>query len=383
MSNKITDQEWKEYLDELYDWIQEQYQLFLDDEISVDEYNENLEYYQNEINRINSIHGNFQEDDDEIIDSLSELEKNRKPFLTEDVFKEFFGLDSSESSSTSNKENEVIANKDIKENINLTENKIIKEENKPTREKSAINNKQEIIEKSEISNKQEIIEKPEISNKPEIIEKPEISNKQEISSSNNKIKLKPKVTNNNEPIRLNIILIGDSAVGRSSIRRRFMHRHFVEEHLTTIAATMDHKEYVIGDKTYDINIIDLGGQDYYQNIRKNFYRDVNAAIIVFDLTRRETFNRIDFWIKEFFRSTHRLVPFIIVGNKADSKNRQVKRKEGENVAYRLSRYTVPKFRVKYFETSAKDNLNIDDIFTEVCNLTIKLKKEQRKIKQSN
>ncbi|MDH5401021.1 MAG: GTP-binding protein [Candidatus Heimdallarchaeota archaeon] len=184
---------------------------------------------------------------------------------------------------------------------------------------------------------------------------------------------------NDKVIRSNILLIGDSAVGRTSLRRAWMGKHFVESHLTTIGASIEKKTIEIDNYSFDVTLTDLGGQDFYSTLRRNFYRNVDGAIVVFDLTRPETYRRLEFWVKELYREIKQLVPFIIVGNKSDSKNRKISVEEGEKISNWFSRSTMPKFRVRYLETSAKAGSNVDEIFNVMCKeiKSFKIQQERR------
>ncbi len=179
------------------------------------------------------------------------------------------------------------------------------------------------------------------------------------------IKTQPKTKKTSEITNIQIVLLGESGVGRSSLRRAFLGKHFIPEHLSTVGAAMDDRIVNIDGRHYKITLVDLGGQDFYAPIRANFYRKAKGALLVFDLTRKETFVKLDSWLREFFRHTQRGLPFLLVGNKADLK-RKVPYEEGQLLAENLSKQTAHVgFEVKYFETSAKDNYNVDLVFEEL------------------
>ncbi len=327
----ISSNEWKGYLKELYNWVSDKYEKYANGDIDKTEYEENLAYYQEELERIDA---KFNPPPVEVEDSTEEVEEAPPSgaFLSQDTFENFFGI-------TIEGEDPKKEEEDILEDIILDTPSYHDEYKNDISEEL-----EEIVEKTHSSDMSVYAEE-----EPPAVELDFSEFKQD------------------DMFTMSLLLIGDSAVGRSSIRRNFMGKNFIPTHLTTIGATMDKKKAIFDEREYALTIIDLGGQDFYEGVRKNFYRNVSGAIIVFDLTRRETFMRLDYWAREFLRSVKELKPFIIVGNKADEKKRKVTRKEGEKVALNFSRFTMPKFRVRYFETSAKDTLNIHEIFSRICN----------------
>ena len=167
--------------------------------------------------------------------------------------------------------------------------------------------------------------------------------------------------------KTNIIIIGNSGVGCTSIRRVFFGQNFVARHLSTMGAAIDEKAMEISGKKIVLNLIDLAGADFYAPIRMNFYRNVSIALIVFDVSERLSFQQIDKWINElYFNSGKRAVPFVLVGNKIDLK-RKIKKKAGIKLADKLSQQTqIYGFKVSYYEVSAKENWNIEELFTEIA-----------------
>jgi small GTP-binding protein len=309
---------WQEYLDDLYQWIQEKYQLFEMKTINEAEYNEHLEYYLKEKERIETIIDesikNIEEEELAHIDDFEEDESKRSAFLNQERFEEFFGV-----------------------KINDELKRIKQEEFNSAESPKSVEETEKIWQI--VTGEQTSIETP-----VKEVEEPQLDNEMSV----------------------NILLIGDSAVGRTSLRRAWMGKHFIENHLTTIGASIEKKTIVMDNFTYNITLTDLGGQDFYSGLRRNFYRNIDAAIIVFDLTRADTFRRLDFWVKEMYREIKRLVPFMIVGNKMDSKNRQIPEKYGIRASAKYSRTTLPRFRVRYMETSAKSGTNVNEIFDIMC-----------------
>lgn len=352
----ISSDEWKGYLKELYNWVSDKYEKYANGDIDKIEYEENLAYYQQELERIDAKFNPPQKREDPKEEAKEEEKEEKQPgsFLSQSTFEDFFGITAE-------------GDKPLKEEEEILEDIILDTPSYHDEYETQDEFKKDISE--ELEQLVEQTHKRDVSVYAE--EEPPA------------VELDFEEFKQPDMYTMSLLLIGDSAVGRSSIRRNFMGKNFIPTHLTTIAATMDKKQVTFDERKYALTIIDLGGQDFYEGVRKNFYRNVSGAVIVFDLTRRETFMRLDYWAREFLRSVKELKPFIIVGNKADAKKRKITKKEGEKVALNFSRFTMPKFRVRYYETSAKDTLNIHEIFSSICNEIRLFEKFRSKIGDAN
>lgn len=127
----------------------------------------------------------------------------------------------------------------------------------------------------------------------------------------------------------------------------------------------------MNDKLVRVKIWDTAGQEQYKSLTKNFYRNSDGVIIVFDVSERSTFEKVQEWIQsiEDYTSNERNIQKILVGNKIDLP-RQVTTEEGEKVG---TSYNIP-----YFEVSAKENIGIENfmkkIIEDVVNNTSSAKK---------
>ena len=161
-----------------------------------------------------------------------------------------------------------------------------------------------------------------------------------------------------------------------------MGKHFISNHLTTIGASIEKKTIELDGWTINVTLTDLGGQDFYSELRKNFYRNIDGAVIVFDLTKPDTFRRIDYWVKEFYRESKKLVPFILVGNKYDLPNRVIPKDKGIILSEKFSKMTMPNFKVRYLESSAKSGKQVNEVFETICREIKSFKiQKRRKIKK--
>lgn len=150
-----------------------------------------------------------------------------------------------------------------------------------------------------------------------------------------------------------LIVIGDSGVGKTSMVQRLMKKAFPVEYQSTIGLDFASKTIMIHNhilvKSY---IWDTAGQEVFSSIIASYYRDIAGAIIVFDVSNRDSFQRCDFWLSELDnkRRSLRDISVLLLGNKIDS-NREVSEEEAS--AYAKDRGLL------YIETSAKTGENIE------------------------
>ena len=151
-----------------------------------------------------------------------------------------------------------------------------------------------------------------------------------------------------------LLIIGDSTVGKTSILSRFANGTFNSNYLATVGLENFTKDEIIDNKTVRIKIWDTAGQERYKALTKGFFRNAQGIMIVYDVTNAETFENLTIWIKsinEHMGTDTEKIPSIVIGNKVDSEEREVKFEEAELFA---KKYNYP-----YFETSAKTGENID------------------------
>ena len=169
-----------------------------------------------------------------------------------------------------------------------------------------------------------------------------------------------QITNADNFINFKIIIIGDSGVGKSSILKRAVKNTFDENYQNTIGFEFLLMHFNINDLKIKLQIWDTCGQEAYRSLVQGFYRNTSLAVIVYDISRKETYEGLDIWLKDLRSHTDQELPIFIVGNKLDKENeRQVPYKDAKDFSlYR---------RTKYFtECSAKTGYNVNDIFHEVA-----------------
>ncbi|MFW9969544.1 MAG: Rab family GTPase [Candidatus Odinarchaeota archaeon] len=158
-----------------------------------------------------------------------------------------------------------------------------------------------------------------------------------------------------------VIVIGPGGVGKSSLIRRFVENKFTFNYKFTIGVEISSKmvEYEKGSSAR-LTIWDIGGQDRFKVVRHNFYEGTHGALVVFDISRAETFLNMQEWISDMKNILEKDVPFIILGNKSDLIS-----EIGESINVSEPKQFAGKADSKYIETSAKSGNNVEEAFAEL------------------
>jgi small GTP-binding protein len=152
-----------------------------------------------------------------------------------------------------------------------------------------------------------------------------------------------------------IVLIGDSGVGKTNILSRYIKNDFNINTKSTVGVEFGSKNLVFENYRIKAQIWDTAGQERYKSITNAYYKGAKGAFIVFDLSKKETFQNCDKWLSELNANTDSDVTVILIGNKCDlEREREVSREEAEAKAGHYS--------IAYIETSALQALNIDKAF---------------------
>ena len=169
-------------------------------------------------------------------------------------------------------------------------------------------------------------------------------------------------------INLKILLVGDSTVGKTTLISKYCDNQFSPDHITTIGVEYKNKTIDLNGRKTNLQIWDTSGQERYQSITKNFYRNADGILFVFDVTNQDSFDHIKNWLitseeneKDFEK--------ILVGNKIDLTDKIVINKE------KMEKYGEKKNMNSYL-TSAKDGTNVDVIFKEIAKLILANKTEE-------
>jgi small GTP-binding protein len=164
---------------------------------------------------------------------------------------------------------------------------------------------------------------------------------------------------NNPSINFNYlfkyIIIGDAAVGKSNLLLRYAHGQFKDEYQLTIGVEFGAKNISINDKIYRIQIWDTAGQENFRSITRAYYKNSVCALVVYDITNRDSFNNISNWVEDCKNQSPKTIFMVLVGNKSDLNDKRV-------ISVDEGRELAEKYNMIFFETSAKTGDNVDLIF---------------------
>ena len=154
-----------------------------------------------------------------------------------------------------------------------------------------------------------------------------------------------------------IVLIGESGVGKSCLLVRFVDDKFVHSRQGTIGVDFKYRTLHSDGATVKLQIWDTAGQEKFKTIRSAYYRSLDGIVVVYDITRKETFDRVPLWLDEAFKYSNDNPQKLLVGAKSDlaATSRQVKTEEAE--AFAKSK------NMQFFETSAMTGEKIIEAFT--------------------
>ena len=195
----------------------------------------------------------------------------------------------------------------------------------------------------------------------ENIKKENQDNKKENDLIKNE-KRKIIVINNDNSEQINadfsfkLIVIGNSSVGKSSLVDRAIKNRFLEDYSATIGFDYYSFFLKIDDQIVKLQIWDTCGQEIYQSLISNFYRNSSCAIMVYAINDKKSFENLEIWLKELRKESNPDVKTILIGNKCDLESkREVSFEEAE-------KYSKDFNFVQFFETSAKTGFNAQKVF---------------------
>jgi len=156
-----------------------------------------------------------------------------------------------------------------------------------------------------------------------------------------------------------VVLLGDMGVGKSSIALRLVHNQFNANSVTTVGAVCWTKSVNTSAGSIKLQLWDTAGQERYHALAPLYYRGAAVAVVVYDITRRETFGTLKDWVRELKMQGPSNILIAVVGNKADLVDaRQVEESAGREFATEINGL--------FAETSAKDTEGgINQLFTRI------------------
>ena len=164
----------------------------------------------------------------------------------------------------------------------------------------------------------------------------------------------------NYEMMFKVVLVGDSSVGKTNIMSKYLKNEFHEDSKATVGVEFGSKQFNIEGHQIKAQIWDPAGQERYKAITSAYYKGAKGAFVVYDITRKQSFDSVDRWINDLRAAADKNLSIIIIGNKCDLEDqRQVNKEQGEDKA--------KNYEVAFMETSALSGENLDKAFDKMIN----------------
>ena len=152
-----------------------------------------------------------------------------------------------------------------------------------------------------------------------------------------------------------VLLLGNSNVGKSSLFLRFVDDIWNDTFVPTIGVDFKIKTFDIDEKKIKMQIWDTAGQERFKNIIASYYRGAHGILLIYDVTDKDSFKNLNNWLIEIEKNASKNVLKVLIGNKSDLEDKRV-------ITYNQGKDFADTYGLKFIETSAKKNLNVNEAF---------------------
>jgi Ras-related protein Rab-21 len=176
--------------------------------------------------------------------------------------------------------------------------------------------------------------------------------------------------------RFKVVLLGEGRVGKTSILLRYTKGEYNDRQISTLQASYLDKRVTLNPSGTNVHlsIWDTAGQERFHALGPIYYRDASGALLVYDITDAESFNKVKNWVKELRKIVGNDITIVIAGNKIDlEKNRNVSEEEATKYAESVG--------ATHFNCSAKANRGLDEVFTNLSQRMVDFKRKGGQGKQ--
>ncbi len=170
--------------------------------------------------------------------------------------------------------------------------------------------------------------------------------------------------NNKDDKVIKILILGDSGCGKTSLLGAFCGLQFKEKSISTIGIDFKMKNIMKDGEKYKIQVWDTAGQEKFRSITSSYYKKCQGVIIAYSISKKSSFENMKMWLDQINLHTNSSIVKVIVGTKCDlNMSREVSYEEGESFAKSKG--------LGFFESSAKQKINVDAIFEDILNKVVK------------
>ena len=159
----------------------------------------------------------------------------------------------------------------------------------------------------------------------------------------------------NFDILYKIVIIGDSGVGKSNILSRYVRDEFSIDTKATVGVEFGSKIISINNQQIKMQIWDTAGQEKYKSVSSIYYKGAKGALLVYDISRKETFNNLNRWINEIKNNSDENINILLIGNKCDLE-------EGRQISQEEAFQKAKEINAGFLEVSALQAVNIEKAF---------------------
>ena len=171
-----------------------------------------------------------------------------------------------------------------------------------------------------------------------------------------------------------VLLLGNSNVGKSSLFLRFVDDIWNDTFVPTIGVDFKIKTFDIDEKRIKMQIWDTAGQERFKNIIASYYRGAHGILLIYDVTDKDSFKNLSNWLIEIEKNSSKNVLKVLIGNKTDLEEKRV-------ISYNQAKEFADSYGLKYIETSAKKNLNVNEAFATLGRELMVASEDKRIVKQ--
>ena len=160
--------------------------------------------------------------------------------------------------------------------------------------------------------------------------------------------------------KIKLMVIGETRVGKTALIKKYTKNDFGGVYLTTVGIDFQEKIINVEDKSVKLQIWDTAGEERFRNIAKNYFHTSDGFLLVYDISCRDSFEKLNFWLEQIKLNAPENTKCIVAGNKCDlEEKREVNKNEGEDFSKENN--------INFFETSAKEGINVNEIFQVLAN----------------
>ena len=203
--------------------------------------------------------------------------------------------------------------------------------------------------------------------------------------------------NTTPEFQIKLLTLGETGVGKTSIILRYTDNSFLNSQLYTIGIDCKIKKIKIDNKLINVLIWDTAGQERFRNITSHYYNNADGILLVYDISNRESFENLNYWLNEINQKADKnKISIILVGNKSDinfnNNNNKIEENEEDNnniikrkreISYEEGKKMAESFNINFIETSALNSYNIEKCFDIIINEIIKKKGKNNILKGAN